>query len=169
MDTHFAYSTYTMPGLMDQIFSNLNRYNLKFKVGKQKARHASDHTKQQLDLVGYSGEYTNGLWVIEPTGTTLKIGGVLSDSKVAYFASIPDTNWCPVECNFGLQPGKVDPSHIFTDDLRFSQHDDELNQFYAKFVTATTGHHQFKYYFVVGITFFVLMAYGVMRCCVKDK
>merc|ERR1719361_74910 len=157
MDTHFAYSTYTMPGLMDQIFSNLNRYNLKFKVGKQKARHASDHTKQQLDLVGYSGEYTNGLWVIEPTGQTLKIGGVLSDSKVAYFASIPDTNWCPVECNFGLQPGKVDPAHIFSDDLRFSQHDDELNQF-AKLENVKVSEYGNENYYIAVLIGMILTA-----------
>merc|ERR1719229_588895 len=101
---------------MDKIYFNLNHNNLKFKVGKNIYDHSSVHTKYQLDLVGYNGDYTFGLWVIEPGGQSIKIGGIISDPTVAYFAPFGDPQWCRKECDFGLVQGTVDPSHVYTDD-----------------------------------------------------
>ena len=81
------------------------------------------HTKYQLDLVGYDGQYTFGLWVIEPGGQSIKIGGIIqSDPNVGYYASFGDPQWCLHACSWGLTPGYVDPSRIYkdADDMRIS-------------------------------------------------
>eukprot|EP01083_Nonionella_stella_P046674 124960_1 len=121
MDTHFAFETYVIPGLMDQIFSNLNRNVIKYTVHKNTYEHVSTYIKHQLDEVygdqGYPGVYTFGLWVIEPTGQSIKIGGVISDPQVGYYANTNDPQWCPRECNWGLRVGEVDPSHVYTNDV----------------------------------------------------
>eukprot|EP01084_Bolivina_argentea_P038518 71233_1 len=55
MDNHYAYSTWTIPGLMDKIYFNLNHYGkeIKYGVGKNVYEHTSVHTKYSLDSIGY--------------------------------------------------------------------------------------------------------------------
>ena len=92
------------------------------QVGKNTPDHVSIHTKYLLDKTGFDGEYTFGLWVIEPGGHAFKIGGILSDPNVGYYASFGDPQWCVRECSWGLKPGFVDMTYKYEDaeDLRFS-------------------------------------------------
>eukprot|EP01084_Bolivina_argentea_P038519 71234_1 len=132
MDNHYAYSTWNVAGLMDKIYFNLNHYGkeIKYGVGKNVYEHTSVHTKYSLDSIGYAGEYTYGLWVVEPTGLSIQIGGIINDAQVTFFAAIGDPQWCPHDCPFGLVQGTVDKTHIYMDDLRFSQHDDGINHIF---------------------------------------
>ena len=118
MDNHFAFETYVIPGLLDAIFANLVKYNIKFTVHKNVREHTSDYIKHQLDLIAYTGEYTFGLWLIEPSGQSIKLGGVISDPSVAMYAGTNDPQWCEHECHWGLKNGVVDPSHVYVDDAR---------------------------------------------------
>merc|ERR1712217_603153 len=118
MDNHFAYSTWVIPGLMDEIYTNVNQYGIKHKVGKNSYEKASEHTKSQLDKIGFDEdlEFTNGMWVIEPTGQSIKIGGIITvDEDVNKYASMGDPQWCLNPCNFGLEFGTVDPEKVYVD------------------------------------------------------
>merc|ERR1719419_1050366 len=113
MDHHFAYSTWTIPGLLDSVYEAAKAHDVKFKITKNTAAHAPEHTKLLMEAMDYDGEYIFDLWLIEPTGLSLKMGGIVEDPEVAYYADFADPQWCPKECDFGLKAGAVDPSHIY--------------------------------------------------------
>lgn len=117
MDNHFAFETYVIPGLMDDIYHKLLANNIKFTVHKNVKEHTSDYLKHQLDLIEYDGEYTFGLWIIAPNGQSIKMGGVISEPSVAMYAGTNDPQWCEHECHWGLQKGLVDPNHIYVETM----------------------------------------------------
>ena len=103
---------------MDTIYENVNKYGIKHKVGKNSYEKASEHTKSQLDKIGFDEdiEFTNGMWVIEPTGQSIKIGGIITvDEDVNQYASMGDPQWCLNPCNFGLEFGTVDADKVYVD------------------------------------------------------
>lgn len=103
---------------MGRIHSNLKMEGIKYRATKNPIIRASEYTKSQLEQIGYSGDYVFGLWVMEPTGQTVQVGGVLSDEEVAEKAPLWDSNWCEHECDFGLVKGIVDPAHIYESELK---------------------------------------------------
>jgi len=117
MDNHFGYSTWTVPGLTERIYFNLHSNDdIKYSVLKNKYESESMHIKAQLNAVGFEGQYTYGLRLIEPTGQVISVGGVISensDPHVAYFAPMEDPAECLNECEFGLHPGKVNPLQVY--------------------------------------------------------
>ena len=98
---------------MDRIHSHLEDEGIKYRVSKNTVQTASVYTKSRLDQIGFDGDYVFGLWIVEPTGQTIQIGGVLSDKEVAERAPSWDPNWCQQECDDGIMPGTVDPTHIY--------------------------------------------------------
>ena len=112
MDNHFAYSTWTTPGRLDGIYSKLVEYEVIFKVDETPIVYASQHSKSQLESIGYEGTFTFAVWVIDPTGQTIQIGGTLTDSEVIRNAPLFD-HQCGAECSDGMEPGSVDPDQIY--------------------------------------------------------
>ena len=50
---------------------------------------------------------------IEPGGQSIKIGGIINDPNVGYYASFGDPQWCLHACSWGLPPGYVDPNRVY--------------------------------------------------------
>ena len=107
------YSTWTIPGLLDTIYESALKHGAKFKMTKNTAAHAPEHTKLLLEAMDYHGEYTFDLWLIEPTGQSLKMGGIVSDPDVAVYADMADPQWCKQDCLWGLEEGHVDESRVY--------------------------------------------------------
>jgi len=117
MDNHFAYSTWTVPGLLDDIYEAAKKHDIKFKITKNTAAHAPEHTKLLMEAMDYHGEYIFDMWMIEPTGQSLKMGGIVSDPDVATYADMADPQWCKQECQWGLEEGHVDNTHVYGGNL----------------------------------------------------
>lgn len=113
MDNHFAYSTWTVPGLLDTIHANLKAHDIKFKITKNSAAHAPEHTKMLMEAQGYEGDWVFDFWVIVPNGQSMKMGGVVLDEEAAQLADTADPQWCIKECAGGLVQGVVDPAHVY--------------------------------------------------------
>lgn len=64
-----------------------------------------------------AGPYTHQLWIIDPTGYSIQIGGILSDSAVDIRAPQSSPQWCPKQCLFGEEPGTVDPNRVWTESV----------------------------------------------------
>jgi len=115
----YSYSTWTVPGLTERIYFNLHATDdIKYSVLKNKYESESMHIKAQLNAVGFEGQYTYGLRLIEPTGQVIAVGGVISensDPHVAYFAPMENPAECPNECEFGLHAGHVEPWEVYGD------------------------------------------------------
>lgn len=76
-------------------------------------KHVSVHTRAQLDEVGFTGNYTYGLWIIEPGGQSIQTGGIINDEEFSYYASAGSPQWCVWPCDHDLVAGTVDPSRIY--------------------------------------------------------
>jgi len=113
MDNHYAYATWTIPGLLDSIHESLERRGTRYHAGKTDVEHVSVHTRAQLDEVGFTGNYTFGLWIIEPGGQSIQTGGIINDPEFSYYASAGSPQWCVWPCDHDLVAGTVDPSRIY--------------------------------------------------------
>eukprot|EP01084_Bolivina_argentea_P038520 71236_1 len=177
MDNHFAYETYVIPGLFDRIYYNLKLNNIKFTVHKNTKEHVSNYIKHQLELINYNGQYTFGMWVIQPNGQSIKMGGVISDPNVALYANTNDPQWCPKECNWGLVQGKVDMTHVYIDDEKYylnkymnvdiDIYDDISNEIVVKY----THHRSYVIYviFIVILIVFMFLVFHYLWYYVCDK
>jgi len=113
MDNHFEFTTWGTRGLMGRIHSNLKMEGVTYRVTKNPIERASVYTKSRLEQIGYDGDYVFGMWLVDPTGQTVQVGGVLSDEEVAEKAPFWDSNWCEHECDEGMVKGIVDADHIY--------------------------------------------------------
>jgi len=113
MDNHFAYATWTIPGLLDHIHERVEARGVHYHAGKSSVEHVSVHTRGQLDAVGFQGNWTFGLWVIEPGGQSVQTGGIISDKEMAQLAFQGSPQWCVWPCENGLEPGKVDETMVY--------------------------------------------------------
>merc|ERR1712083_306576 len=88
MDNAIVYSTWNVPGFMDRVHANLLEDDVIFKTIKNN--------------VIYQGEFTFDLWLIEPGGQTLQLGGQLQDAEVSEYAPFAASEMCSQECDFGF-------------------------------------------------------------------
>merc|ERR1712013_65251 len=81
--------------------------------GKSDVRHVSVHTRGQLDAVGFEGNWTFGLWLIEPGGQSVQTGGIIEDRYFEEMASQGSPQWCVWPCEHGLEVGTVDETMVY--------------------------------------------------------
>ena len=63
MDNHFAYATWALPGLIDDIHSKLAGHHTKYHGDRIDVAHVSTFTAAQLEGVEMDGNYSMTLWM----------------------------------------------------------------------------------------------------------
>lgn len=172
MDNHFAYSTWTVPGLLDTIHANLKAHGHKFKITKNTAAHAPSHTKQLLEEMGYEGEWIFDFWVIVPNGQSMKMGGVVMSEEAAQMADTADPQWCPKECLFGFEQGTVDVSHKYGgDSARVKGEMESVHVSAMQQLPDEASKVRYLFYVIFGALMIILVALagGGMGMCWYDK
>ena len=51
------FSAWTVPGLLDRIYTNLKENDIKFHSWKNLAAHESAYNKEQMKAIGYDGMF----------------------------------------------------------------------------------------------------------------
>ena len=110
-DNHYAYSTWTINGLLDRILNRLNQRGITYRVSKSPYEHSSIYAQKNLDYYGYDCGY--GMTIVEPTGQTFQVGGYIENPYIQKFATVGDPQWCYQECPGGLMEGQIDPNKLW--------------------------------------------------------
>merc|ERR1719295_243006 len=78
MDNHFAYATWALPGLIDDIHSKLAGHHSKYHGDRIDIAHVSTFTAAQLEGVEMDGNYSMTLWIVEPGGQSAQVRGIIN-------------------------------------------------------------------------------------------
>ena len=142
---------------MARIHANLKNADVPFKTWKNN--------------VIYLGEYTYGIWLIEPTGLAIQLGGQMSDPEVAKYAPFADPQWCHQECDFGLEAGEVDPEHLYEGDkVHLTQHDSVMDNIHGTKERQMIADAMKYIIYTIIIILTLMICYGVMYyCCFYGK
>jgi len=112
-DNHYAYSTWTIPGLLDRVMAKLKDRGIVYRLFKSPYDHSSIYAKKNLDYYGVDSGY--GMSIVEPTGQTFQVGGYLTDPYAQRFSPVGNPQWCYEPCPGGLLEGKIDPERVWFD------------------------------------------------------
>lgn len=158
---------------MDRIHTKLNDNSVVYKSWKNDYAHESKRAKAELEALGYTDiEYTFGMWVIEPTGQSIAVSGLVTDSDMATYAPYADPQWCEDECDWGLEKGTVDPSHVYvdTEQKQSGLIGDKLMEwmYYGEGTLPRFMQHDTMEKHIASFVFFAMMAFVVIcniGCC----
>ena len=113
LDNHYAYSTWTVDGLMDRIKYRLDENKLTYRIWK--APYDKSSYSARANLEAYGKDVAFGITAIEPTGQSISIGGYINDVNAQRFTPVGNAQWCYEPCPGGLKEGWIDPKRKYVD------------------------------------------------------